>query len=92
MKFAINARRGTSCDWECSRKSPAGNAGRRGISMDGKDLSEKLKFALELIEEAQKEADGSANELFLALSVMEFGHISIQDMMKHLEANGYGRN
>lgn len=53
---------------------------------DGKAMSEKLEYAIELIELVNAKEKAPIEVVRSALTIMDFGQLSIQDMLKGIEA------
>jgi len=53
---------------------------------DGKAMAEKLEYAINLIEAVNAEQKSPIEVVRSALTIMDFGQLSIQDMLRGIEA------
>jgi len=53
---------------------------------DGKTMAEKLEYAIDLIETVNAKEKSPIEVVRSALTIMDFGQLSIQDMLKGIEA------
>lgn len=55
--------------------------------LSGEDFHAKMEYALNLIEASAQMNEGDCREqLRKSLTVMQFGHITIEDMLRHLNS------